>query len=375
MKKILMISYTNIFPPNWGGASRSYNITKILAKDNKIWLICNDFPFIESVNSNNDEIKELSDNGNVKLYFKKFRGGRSQIFNPKIIKLGLELIKKEKPDIIFAHSLYSAFNSILLHFLTGIPFILDEHNAEFLRHERIYKKRKYHRFILKIFEKFSCRFASKILCVSEIDRDLLSSEFKINKSKIKVIPNAVDTKKFYPSEKNNHEIRKKLKVEDEPLILFFGRGDYTPNYEAIEIIRNKILPVILKKIPKAKFLIVGDNPPLNFQHENIIFTGVVDKIEDYINVSDIVICPLLSGGGTKFKILEALCCGKIVISTTIGAEGILLNEFKDSILISDNWDDFGKKIVSILSTKNPSKVGDFYSLSWGKSVDEIKKLL
>jgi len=375
MKKILMISYANIFPPDWGGARRSYDITKILAEDYKIWLICNDFQFLKKVNSSNEEIKELSENQNVKLYFKKFRGGRYQIFNPKLIKLGLELIKKEKPDIIFAHGLYSAFNSIILHFLTGIPFILDEHNAEFLRHERIYKKRKFHRLILKMYEKFSCRFASKILCVSEIDRDLLSSEFKINKNKIKVIPNGVDTKKFYPSGKNNHEIRKKLKLEDEPLILFFGSGNYKPNYEAIEIIRNKILPVILKKTPNAKFLIVGDNPPLNFKHENIIFTGVVDKIEDYINVSDIVICPIVSGGGTRFKILEALCCGKTVISTTIGAEGILLNEFKDSILISDNWDDFGKKIVSVLSTKNTSKVGDFYSLSWRKSVDEIKKLL
>jgi len=201
MKKILMISYANIFPPHWGGASRSYNITKILAKNNKIWLLCNDYQFLKKANSDNEEIKELSDNQNVELYFKKFRGGKSQIINPKIIKLGLELIKKEKPDIIFAHGLYSAFNSVLLHFLTRIPFVLDEHNVEFLRHERLYKKRKFHRFILKSFEKFSCRFASKIFCVSKIDQDSLSSEFRIDKNKIKVIPNAVDTQKFYPSEK------------------------------------------------------------------------------------------------------------------------------------------------------------------------------
>jgi len=37
-------------------------------------------------------------------------------------------------------------------------------------------------------------------------------------------------------------------------------------------------------------------------HENIIFTGLVDKIEDFINTSDVVISPLLSGGGTRLRI-------------------------------------------------------------------------
>ena len=88
MKKILIISYTNIFPPYWGAARRSYDITKILAKNNKIWLLCNDYKFLSKVNSNNEELKELSNNQNVELYFKKFRGGKSQIINPRIIKLG-----------------------------------------------------------------------------------------------------------------------------------------------------------------------------------------------------------------------------------------------------------------------------------------------
>ncbi len=375
MKKILMISHANIFPPYWGGASRSYNITKNLAKNNKIWLLCNDFQFLKNDNLNNEEIKELSNYQNVELYFKKYRGGKSQIINPRIIKLGLELIKKEKPDIIFAHGLYSAFNSCLLHFLTRIPFILDEHNVEFLRHERIYKKRKFHRFILKTFEKFSCLFASKIFCVSEIDRDLLSSEFRINKNKINVIPNGADTKKFYPSGKNNHEIIKKLKLEDVPVILFFGKLDYKPNYEAIEIIRNEILPLVLKKKPNAKFLIVGDSPPLEFKHENIIFTGLVNRIEDYINASDFVICPLLSGGGTRIKILETLACGKPVISTSLGAEGIENEEFSELLYLCDDWNDFADKILLLLSSNKSKIYKDLFKISWEKSVSKIENII
>lgn len=43
MKKLLMISPFNIFPPYWGGASRIYNLAKNLAKENKIVLLCNGY--------------------------------------------------------------------------------------------------------------------------------------------------------------------------------------------------------------------------------------------------------------------------------------------------------------------------------------------
>lgn len=367
-----MISYANIFPPHWGGASRIYNITKILSNNNKVWLLCNDFQFIKKDNSNEEELKQLTSNNNVKLYIRKFRGPNSQIFNPRIIKLGLELIKKEKPNIIFAHGLYSAFNVIVLYFLTRVPFILDEHNVEFLRHERLYRNRKLKRLFLKIFEKLSCSFASKIFCVSEIDRDLLISKLGINKNKIITIPNGVDTEKFFLSDKNTHKIKKKLKLEGLPVILFFGKLDYKPNYEAVEIIRNEILPRILKKTPNAKFLIVGDNPPLEFQHENIVFTGAVTNIENYINASDLVICPLVSGGGTRIKILESLACSKLVISTSIGAEGIPLEQHSRILSISDDWDEFVEKTISIILNK-PSPINDnFYPFSWAKIAIDIE---
>jgi len=300
---------------------------------------------------------------------------KSQIINFSLISKALKIIKKENLEIVLASHLFSAFNAMIVSWFSHLPYFLDEHNIEFIRHERLYKNRKLQRFFLKIYEKIACNKAKKIFCVSENDKELLISKLKINEDKTTVIPNAVDTKKFYPSKKNSDQIKKELKLEGTLIILFFGKLDYKPNHEAVEIIRNEILPRILKKNLKAKFLIVGDNPPLNFQHKNIIFTGLVDNIEDYINVSDVVICPLLNGGGTRLKILETLCCDKIVISTTVGAEGIMLNEFIDSLLILDDWEDFSNKIVSILSTKNASKDVDFYSLSWTKSVDEINKLL
>src|SRR3972149_7567844 len=232
------------------------------------------------------------------------------------------------------------------------------------------------RFILKVYEKLSCKFAYRIFCVSEVDRDLLISKLNIRKDAITIIPNGIDTDKFYPDKQKSIEARQRVTLYEKPVILLFGKLDYNPNYEAVKIIRYDILPRVLKKIPEAKFLIVGDNPPLEFIHEKITFTGLVDKIEDYVNLADIVICPLLSGGGTRFKILEALACEKIVISTTIGAEGLTVKGINENLIIRDDWDSFSNEIVNSISRKNTKIDKEFIDLySWKKSSLAIIRVL
>lgn len=374
-KKILVLSSFSIFPPYWGGASRVYNITKILAQKNKIWFVCNDLHFLKDSKSRLSSMKEFSSNPNIQNHIVKVMGPKSQLLNVNVIREALRIIKKEKPDLIFANHLYSSINAIILKFLTGLPYILDEHNVEFLLHERIHPKRKLSRMCLKMLEKLACKLASKVFCVSENDGQLFISRLGIKNNKIAVIPNGVDTEKFYPNESKNYEIKQKFHLLDKKIILFFGKLDYLPNIEAVKIIHDEILPRIAKKITNAKFIIVGDNPPLNFKHDDILFTGLVDNIEEYINVSDIVICPLLSGGGTRIKILEALACGSTVISTTVGAEGINFNDYKDILLICDDWESFSNEIIHSLTKDITFKEHDFYRISWEKSADDISKVL
>ena len=84
------------------------------------------------------------------------------------------------------------------------------------------------------------------------------------------------------------------------------------------------MPRIFKKRRDIKFLIVGSNPP-RIKHKSIIFMHPMGNIENCIYACDTVIAPLLHGAGTRFKILEAIACGKKVISTSIGAGKILKN--------------------------------------------------
>lgn len=353
--------------PLLGGASRIYNMAKHLAKKNKIILLCNDYKQVKSVETDCDEFYEFVSNPNIELYFVRAIGGRlSQIFNPSLILNGLKIIKNKKPDIILAEFVWSGLHALIFNILSKTPYILDEHNVEFLRFERMKKGNKVTRLFLKIYEKLSCNFAQKVFCVSEVDKTYLSNILNIDKSKIIVVPNGIDTDKFYPDIEKGYKIRKKLNIDyNDPIILFFGKLDYKPNLEAVELICHEIMPRVLKKLPNAKFLIVGDNPPLKFSHENIIFTGPVKNIEDYINASDVVICPLRSGGGTRIKILEALACGKVIISTSIGAEGLTTS---NNIIIRDKWDEFAKEIINVIihsmekgKNKNVNDVIDRYA--------------
>lgn len=372
MKKILVLSPFNIFPPYWGGASRIYNLTKYLGKKNKIVLLCNDYKQVTKTEINCKEFDELSQNPNIKFHFVKSLGRGSQIFNPLLVIEGLKIIRKERPDFVMAEFVWSSLHAMIFKFLCRVPYFLDEHNIEFLRFERMKRGNEFARIMLRAYEKVSCVFASKILCVSEVDRNHLISKLGIKKEKIAIIPNGVDTNKFYPNAQKRLEIRAKLNLNKEPVVLFFGKLDYKPNYEAIKIIRHEILPKVIEKILKIKFLIVGDNPPLEYSHENILFTGMVENIEDYINASDIVICPLLSGGGTRIKILEALACGKVVVSTEIGAEGLVDKEINDFLKIRNGWKEFSNEIVTSISENSSKPRKKFISIySWDKIIKNI----
>lgn len=371
MKKILMIIPYNIFPPYWGGANRNYNLAKQLLKKHKIFIMYNDYKQIEKHTLDCNEYRELYTNRNVKIISIKSLGKFSQLYNFNMIKEAKKIIKKEKIDFVLVEHLWSGFHGILLKYFTNIPYILDEHNVEFLRFERMKRGNKIVRYFLKWFEKLACKKAHKILCVSEVDRDFLASKLDVDQKKIIIIPNGIDFQKFFPNDSKREKIRNKLEIENSPAVLFFGKLDYIPNKEAVRIIKFEILPRVIKENSNIKFIIVGDKPPKEYSHKNIIFTGLVDNIEDYINASDVVISPLVSGGGTRFKILEALACGKNVISTKIGAEGLNSKGVENILQIHDNWDNFSEAITSSIKMKN-SIVNKEYleSYSW----DIIDKL-
>ena len=162
MMKILSLSPFNFLPPYFGGAKRLYYITKHLAKENKIWVICNNFQYLQK-NYKGNEYQQISNNPNIYLKFVKSHGSYSQIINFSGIFEALKLIKKIKPDLIFANYIFSGLHAIILKGLTGIPYVLDEYDAEFHRREMI-SGNSFKTKLMRWYEKQACQKASKIFC-------------------------------------------------------------------------------------------------------------------------------------------------------------------------------------------------------------------
>ncbi len=360
-----------MFPPYWGGGTRTYNLVEKLSESHEVHLMYPSLKQFKSKDSN--QHKEKLENLGVRLHEVYTPLGILQYVNPFFLFKSVYLSIKTDIDMIFCDYPWSGLYTLFVHFLTGKKFVFIEHNVEYLIKWQIGAK---YVNVMKYVEKLLAERSSAVTVVCREDKDELS-RFDSISSKIFVLENGFDEKKFYPDKKYSREIRKKLGVGESPFILFFGKLDYPPNKEAVYHIRWEIMPKILEKMPDAKFVVVGDSYRFDLEHDSLIFTDVVDNIERYINASDVVIAPLLKGGGTKIKILESIACGKKVITTSKGAEG-LMNEFtRDFIEVSDDWESFSENIIDELKSEHNPKIpnGFIKKYSWNNIYEKFDKIL
>jgi glycosyltransferase involved in cell wall biosynthesis len=133
-------------------------------------------------------------------------------------------------------------------------------------------------------------------------------------------------------------------------VLFFGALDYYPNHDAVLHLLRSAWPPIAARHPDARLVIVGQKPPpeiLAFRGPRVEVTGRVDDVRPHLAAAAVTIAPLRVGGGTRFKILEAMAMGRPVVSTTLGAEGIEAAPGRH-LLIADDDASFAAAVGRVL---------------------------
>lgn len=362
---ILLVSSYLPFPLFSGGHIRLYNLIKELSKKHEITLICEKRDYQGDV-----EISEL------KKFCKKVITvpRKKQWCLKNIVKTGLSTLsflvightsgkmRKEiqrelsegQFDLIHVETSYVMQNIPV----TEIPVILVEHNVEYLVYKRFADKAplplKPLLYVdvlkLKYWEEKMWSKAAKLVAVSEIEREIMS---KIRKD-VMVVSNGVDTTKF----KMKNE---KLKMtERERKILFIGEFKWVQNRDAIEWITKEIWPKLKAEfIPSMtdkgiKLWVVGRSIPDSIRRlasdKNIIFDDSAPKeTEEIFKKADILLAPIRVGGGTSFKILEAMASGVPVITTDLG-NAIGAKEDLE-IIIAKNAQDFVVRIKKLLGDK------------------------
>jgi glycosyltransferase involved in cell wall biosynthesis len=78
------------------------------------------------------------------------------------------------------------------------------------------------------------------------------------------------------------------------------------------------------------------------------FTGFVDDLEGLYQRSRVVCAPILAGGGTRIKIIEAAAYGKAVVATRVGAEGLNMRDGVE-LLLRDDPGSFADACLQLLN--------------------------
>lgn len=125
-------------------------------------------------------------------------------------------------------------------------------------------------------------------------------------------------------------------------IIFVGKMSYEPNIVAVTFFSTLIFPSLKVQYPNLEFIIVGANPDDKVKEltkiEGVTVTGFVDSVEPYFKDSTIVVAPMLTGAGIQNKIIQAMSYGCCVATTSIGAEGLEINNDEIEILNSaEEW--------------------------------------
>ena len=114
---------------------------------------------------------------------------------------------------------------------------------------------------------------------------------------------------------------------------------WPPNVAGVLWFAREVLPLIWARLPEARFVIVGKNPPEEVQSlsadPRIQVAGYVADPLPYLQAADAFVVPLFSGGGMHVKILDAWLWGLPIVSTPLGAEGIDLRDGENILLAAD----------------------------------------
>lgn len=239
----------------------------------------------------------------------------------------------------------------------GLRRVLDEHNATFQILERLAGREpsRWKRALLRreaaAFARYEvdvCRRFDYVTFVTNEDRQTVLARMAaeprsgLRNTPTRVIPICVDTQTAQPVPP----------VAAPNRVTCLGTMFWPPNVEGLDWFWQTVWPRVRARVPGARLTCIGKRPPerllaLN-REPGVEVLGYVPDLAPYLAETAVLIVPLHSAGGMRVKIVDAWCWGVPVVSTTIGAEGLVARH-GENILIADSPEAFASAVVQVLT--------------------------
>lgn len=366
MIKVLQLSNKAPFPANDGSSIAICNLAEGLvdAENVELHLLCiNTKKHFKPENKITEEFK-------IKTHYK------SVFKNTNTTAIGAFFNLMSSQSYFVSRFFFNEFNNELIKTLTSqsfdiiqlegvfmasyIPTIkkyskakisLRSHNIEhqiWERHIRLEKNLAKKMYLslqnsrLKTFEINAFKAVDAIITITDEDKKGIQS--LVPNALIHTTVTGINLEKYQPV----------YQAKKANTLFHFASMDWLPNIEAVDWLLEQVWPEVLKQVPNSQLVIAGRGMPNRFseaKNKNVTVIENVTSSQDFYNYYDIMLVPLFSGSGLRIKLVEGLAYAKPIITTSIGAEGILYEPEKD-LLIADNVSEFIKAVVALLNSSD-----------------------
>lgn len=277
----------------------------------------------------------------------------SRFFSPDFDLLLIQTLSAQDFDFIHLESLFMTPYIATIRRHSKAKIVLRSHNLEYIiweRHAEVSKnkaKKAYLNLLSRQLKKYEISIINQVDGIAAISNEDAKKYlgFKCFKPIVN-IPFGINLENYIPTQNHSEETH----------LFHIGAMDWTPNIEGISWFLKEVWNPIRMELPQLKLRLAGRKMPedlLKYPPENVEVLGEVKSANDFINSQGIMIVPLLTAGGMRVKIIEAMALEKVVIATRIGAEGI--DYIKgEHLIIANTPAEFVTEITNLLN--DPQRV-------------------
>ncbi len=201
------------------------------------------------------------------------------------------------------------------------------------------------------------RWARRVVCVSRDVADIVTRRERIEPSKIAVIPNGIDLRRFSPRGRRA-EVRRELGLPDRsPVVVTVGHITRVKGSDVLAA----AAPRILEQVPEARFLVVGegDAPQEDELRQQVhdlgldrrfLLAGDRSNVPDLLEAADLFVLPSRSEGQPN-ALIEAMAMGLPCVATRVGGVPEIVTDGEEALLVpSEAPDALAAACVSVLES-------------------------